>query len=254
MRVSQLIKYTLMFTLAAQLTVVSCGDDDDDDDDRTVTLKGSSAQVSAGLTATSGINPSTVKIKVRRVAVSTDEYCGSLTTIYENLSPTYLDFSGTPDLGSGSLADGTYKCVVIEMSDQVQFTPSASSDNSACVSGTEYTLDVCQLRSGEDSTAKLVDGSTITCKSGEDYVGVFLSTASTNAPIDAGTTDTVEGNAFAAPTASKLTDGFKLQGDFVVAGDKNGTFYADFTGRVQEGSDSSGNVACDMDAPNWGFN
>ena len=75
--------------------------------------------------AFAGISPSSLKLKIYKFAVSTSPYCTNLITVVDNgISAVETDFVNLPDLGSGVLADGTYPCVVIEMSDNVKFTRS----------------------------------------------------------------------------------------------------------------------------------
>ncbi|NCN95692.1 MAG: hypothetical protein GW917_03125, partial [Bdellovibrionales bacterium] len=122
-----------------------------------------------------GLSPSALKLKVYKFAVSTNPLCTNLVTVVDNGStPLEVDFSGSVNLGSGSLADGTYPCVVIEMSDKIKYTSASTSTAGNCVSGTEYTLDVCS-----SGTSTLVDGTTVTCSAADNKVALHISTAST---------------------------------------------------------------------------
>src|SRR5262249_51457543 len=76
-------------------------------------------------------------------AVSANGDCSSpITLIDHSAAPVTVDFMSNPDLGTASLAAGTYRCAIIEMSDVIQFTPAAN-DGAYCAAGTTYTMDVC---------------------------------------------------------------------------------------------------------------
>lgn len=255
------MKLKIWQTMAIMMTsigLVSCGSSGGS----TVTIKGTTSNLSTSSSvlhspdaraATSGINPSSVRLKIYQVAVSTNTDCSSPTTIFSvsASAATYADFAGTPTLGTGAVADGTYPCVIIEMSDQVKFTPETATDN-YCEADTEYTIDVCQDRGeSSDDTSVLLDGSTTTCAAGanDERVAIYLSTISTTLPRDPESDPAEEGNPFKAPTSSTTEDGFLLDGAFVVSGASTGTFVADFTNRVGEDEDNQ----CGMESPNWGF-
>lgn len=230
----------------AFVMAIGCAEDDDAASS-TVTITGGQGNVTTsnfGILANSGINPESVHIKVRKVAVSANEDCSSPTTIFSTDSPEYVDMSGSPSIGSGTLANGTYPCVMIEMSDQIRFVPEETSDSGNCVANTTHTVDVCKDNGGGAPSFELIDGTTGTCSTAddtEDFVALFLSTLST-----ATTGDT--GNPFVPATSSDATNGFKLNGSFTVSGDVSSTFTVDFVGKVEDsGSD------CDVQPPEFGF-
>ncbi len=201
-----------------------------------VSLKGSTSTTGLNLT-----NALDFKLKVYKAAVSTSPLCTNLTTIYENSNPSYTTFDGTA-FGSAQVTDGTYPCVVFEVSDTIKFTPAADS-GSACVAGTEYTLEVC--RSDFPETGTLINGDSFTCSDGEQRMAVYLSTASSE-------TGGGDANPFLPPTteadASDADRGMKLNGAFTVSGTATATFVVDGTGIVDTNGDD-----CDMQPPGWGF-
>lgn len=138
-----------------------------------------------------GLSASSIKLKVYKMAVSSSPLCTNLITVLDNGStPTEVDFLSNPNLGSGTLANGTYPCVVIEFSDLVKFRPSANSTSLNCSTATEYTLDVCRAGGGDSSV--LINGTTTNCTGtsgnattygapGDDRVAMYISTASIGA-------------------------------------------------------------------------
>ncbi len=54
-----------------------------------------------------------------------------------------VDFAGTPDLGSATIANGTYNCVATKMWDNITFSPAAATASNNCVAATDYTQDIC---------------------------------------------------------------------------------------------------------------
>ena len=191
--------------------------------------------------AFAGISPSSLKLKIYKFAVSTSPYCTNLITVVDNgISAVETDFVNLPDLGSGVLADGTYPCVVIEMSDNVKFTPNATSGS--CDSAVESTIDICRTDNGGTST--LVDGSAVTCTGTDspfspiaNKVAMYISTAST------GGSDT-----FHPPTAGSTTHGLTLGSALVVSGTSSGQFKMNASNQV-DGTQAD----CGMNAPSFSF-
>ena len=191
----------------------------------------------------SGINPSNLNIKVYKVAVSLSPLCTNLITVLDKTaSPTYMDFFSSPQIAQGSIASGTYPCIVIEMSDQIQFTPATTSTSQNCQQNVQKTLDVCH--SGESS--RLIDGTPVSCTSGDDHVALYLSTASSTAAPGQ------NNNAFAAPTSTgDSAHGLNLGTPLVVSSSLTAEFVVNGTGKI---SDSGGNQGtCDMGPPLFSF-
>ena len=195
------------------------------------------------------LTPTALNLKIYKFAVSTSALCTDLITVVDNGStPTEIDFTREPNLGSGSLSDGTYPCVVIEMSDQVNFTP-PNSASGACLSSQPETLDVCH----NGSTSRLVNGNTTNCSAGDDRVAMYLSTYSGSPNAS---------DAFNAPITNGDTDrGITLGAALTVSGAITGKFVVNPSGQVCDdrndtGSDCEGpgtNDSCDMGPPTFSF-
>ncbi len=182
-----------------------------------------------------------LRLKVYKMAVSTSPNCSSPVTVFETSSPSYVDFKGAPNLGNGNLADGTYPCVIIEFSDNIKVTPSANGA-SFCSVSSEVTNDVCRCDyngngncsdEGESTiTSTLIDGSTVTCTSGDDRVAMYLSTASSA---------TTQSDAFNPPGCNTVgcdnNTGFNLASPLVVAGTAVGKFVVNTDDKVCDGDD-----------------
>lgn len=121
--------------------------------------------------ARAAVDPSATTIKVYKFAVSTDPFCSSPITVFSSDSPVETDLADNPVVGTGPLEDGTYECVMIEMSDVIGYVPSAT--DGACTQGTEFSKSVC------DGDSRLLDGTPVSCSDAGDRVVLYLSTAST---------------------------------------------------------------------------
>lgn len=204
------------------------------------------------------LSASSIKLKVYKMAVSTSPLCTNLITVLDNgNTPTEVDFLQNPNLGSGTLANGTYPCIVIEFSDLVKFTPSANSDGGNCLTSTEYTLDVC--RAGGD-TSTLINGTTTTCTGtsgnnttygtpGDDRVAMYISTATT------GGTD-----AFNRPTSiGDNAHGLNLGAALTISGTSSGKFVVNPAGQVCDNAAATceggpgGGTKCEMGPPAFSF-
>jgi len=208
------------------------------------------------------LTPSSLKLKVYKFAVSTSPYCTDLITVIDNGdNPQDVEFIGSVNLGSGNLANGTYPCVVIEMSDNIKFTPGPTSTSITgnCVTGVEETLDVCRSQGSPDpdTTSVLIDGSTTTCtleasSPASDRVAMYLSTASSVSSEDA----------FNPPTIADTNRGFRLATPLVVSGSTVAKFIVNPTGKMcDNGHDVDGlcdgngtpTQTCQLEAPIFNF-
>ncbi len=197
-----------------------------------ITLKGS--MNTSGLAA---VDAASFKLKVYKMAVSTSALCTDLQTVYSNSNPDYITFDGS-SIGAANVPNGTYSCIVFEVSDTIKFTPSADVGGS-CLGNTEYSRDVCR----SDAGGTLIDGSSFTCENSEQRMAIYLSTASTSVGAD-------EANPFLPPTSeSDATRGMKLNGAFEVSATGTATFIVD----VNDIVDVDGGGECDMQPPGWGF-
>src|SRR3989338_5928011 len=157
-----------------------------------------------------GLNASSLKLKAYKFEVSKSKYCTDLKTIVNNgSSAEEVDFLNIPSIGKGEISDGTYPCVVIEMSSHIKFSPEVSSDIGNCQAGTEYTLDVC--RSGDSS--KLINGDTVDCDSAAGKVALYLSTTGGDGE-----------DAFRRPSENIPERGMNLASALKVTGDSVGIF------------------------------
>lgn len=226
------------------------------------------------INAQAGVNATSLKINVYQVAVSLNENCSSPQVIFTSTAGTEKDFLANPTLGNGSLANGTYNCVMITMDDVIKFTPSANTGATGkCVAGTEYAVDLCRAGgSALENYTDLLVGTTTTntqCAGTHQSVSplalggvankvtLYLRTTApaNNNPdaqyVTAWQKGTVleDSNAPGQPSVDSA-NGIQLTAPFVVSGTSTGTFFLDATGKVQE---ASSNANCEIDAPVFGF-
>ena len=179
---------------------------------------------------TDGVDPGYVKVKVYEFRVAKNADCSNGIEVYRTASPAYEDLTHNPTLGSGTIPDGTYNCVMMRMSDNLRFTASVQDSLHTCTPGVDSTTDV-----GHDDTAVDPDGTQhpLGPAGTENIVWLYIRT---NAPTGQNT------NAFAP------TGGIPLTSPLVVSGDTAHTMVFDFSGRI---GDDHG--ACSCDAPTLGF-
>lgn len=192
-------------------------------------------------------NPASLKVKVYKVAFSASQLCTDPVTVYSKSESeaTYIDFLGNPTLADGaSLDDGTYPCVIIEFSDLIKYTTTAT--DGSCAANTEYTGDVCRDQGGSSGSYQLIDGTTGTCSATtgvDNHIAMYLSTGSTSSNGGEGTT------AFLPPlTTSDSSRGFNLASAFIKSGAKTGTFVVDGTGKI-----TGAGAQCEMQPPTFSF-
>jgi hypothetical protein len=193
----------------------------------------------SAIAATNGINPESLKLKIYKVAVSTDPLCTDMITIFSSATPVYTDFLGSPTLGSGTVPAGTYNCVAIEFSSVIKPTPAETSTGSgACIQGTEFDLNV-----SNGTAYQLIDGTTGVGGATDTRIAMWLSTASTE------TTGTNGHSAFVPPTSvGSSTEGFLLSSPLVVSGDAAGTFVVNGSGQIGENG-----ASCECGPPAFSF-
>ncbi len=149
-----------------------------------------------------------------------------------------FDMVTTPTLGQGTVPAKTYNCLIIEMTDRVDFVPTTTTGN--CTAGTSYTRYVCQAGSSSTNpTTGAVTACTGTSQTGEDHVFIYISTWATNPN---GT------NAFSPPTYNgDATNGINLATP-IDASKGGGAFIFNTTGKVDGGQNP-----CDLNVPIFSF-
>ncbi len=195
--------------------------------------------------AMAGVDPSSATWTLYKVYLYESADCtGAPQVVLDDTTGVSEDFVNNPTMSSVSNVDsGTYNCVAIKISDEVTFVPSADS-GSECVSGTSYTISVCQ----SSQTSQDADtGASTTCTDGADTVWVYLSTwASTAQSMDTFTPPSTQGESSGINLGSALT----VSED----GTTTGTFIIDTTGTVDTAATGAdGADVCDMAQPTFSF-
>lgn len=227
--------------------------------------------LSLSFSALAVTSPTSLKIKIYQISASLNVDCSSPQVLFTSAAGAEKEMLGSPTLGNGNLANGTYNCIMFTMDDVIKFTPTAA-DGGSCVAGTEYSIDLCrdQVSSGGDafwSHTDLLEGTTVT---DTECAGTAQSVAAggiankvtlylrVGAPAN-GTADadevtswkagTVLANANGAGTPSvDSLNGIELTAPFVVSGTKSGIFYIDATNQV-----TGAGANCELNPPEFGF-
>jgi hypothetical protein len=117
-----------------------------------------------------------------------------------------------PTLGSGAIAQGTYRCVAIRASDVIRYTPAETTDSGNCIGGTEYSKNIAR---GETTTSP--DGVSAVTIDGEDIVWLYLGTAGND-----------------TNTCFEPSQACRLATSLVVTADASGSFVSDARGGVED--------------------
>ena len=228
------------------------------------------------------VGTSKAEMKLYKAYISANGDCSSPTVFYnaeEDMDNRVQDASGNYyivydlDVGAiiaeAAIAEGTYNCVIIKVTDYLTFSPDAveaepcESDNTPedlvciCDPAEDYTIDVCWDTDDSGAGAPVYDpenGTTGNCTAGigtEDVVWIYISTYSTG-------TSGAEVSSFTPPTAS----GDPLNGHSLATGTIN--FTTDMTGTFIFGTDDKvhtatiplsqgGGTRCEMLPCDFGF-
>jgi hypothetical protein len=169
--------------------------------------------VPAGGTCTS---PTSLKQTIYEVDVSTDPSCqGGFVTLFKNSSGLTVDFTQNPTFPSGTVPDGTYKCVAAHISELQTYVPldSMTSGPNSCVPGTSYTWDLFQT--GTLTQPPPNEGASFTSNgSGSQNPWTYMSSASQ-----------LTGNNYTPATASMLGSPWVVNGNLT----KTWVFDFDYT-------------------------
>lgn len=206
--------------------------------------------------ARANVNASSLDLDVYGFAVSATGDCANPVVVFSNDQATYLDLASSPTLGSGHLDDGTYPCVMIEVSPLVTYAPSVS--EGSCTADTTYGSSMCgtglldeadagissALDSGLSRPIQLLDGSSADCASSA-HVVLYLSQWSAG-----GTTTAKAYNPFEPPAQNGDGDhGIMMGGSLVVAG---GSVVGTFVVEVEQSVASDG-ASCSWVPPKFIF-
>lgn len=175
---------------------------------------------------------SAVNMKIYKMWVSPNTSCTNAVLVYDNASPSSQNMVSNPTLGTGSIASGTYPCVVFKMSDVVTGTPAYNSTSGHCTTSTNISIDV--FRSGDSST----------CPDGTGATG----SGTNSSPVDDSPCLYMSTSGNASNSAWTPSSPFPLTSAFVVSGDTAGTFVADFRGKVVDDGST-----CGINPPVFGF-
>lgn len=257
----------IIFTLSCDESIDGSENSDGEGPSISVSVMGggsSSAKTfQAKALTTTTTSASSLKLRVYKIGFSTSGDCSSPKVV--DLSGIYLDFINTPDLGEGDIPAADYQCIIIEMSDQIKFTPTADV-GSNCDSTTEYTQDICTFDSSQSSDLpdyNLLDevGSS-SCSStagNDDRIVMHLSVNAKTSAFIAAQSNAVQAfiypplstdpiNVTLGNTAVDIYGGFHLSSSFNAAEDSVGIFYMDASNKV-----SSNASTCFIDVPTFGF-
>lgn len=228
-------------------------------------------------------NASSLKLKIYQISVSANTDCSNPITILSSASGTETDFMSNPVIGTGSVPDDTYPCLMITMDDVIKYTP--ATNTGACSSSTEYTADLCRDLASSGgagnerwSFTDLLEGTTVTpnveCAGtsqsvtnggiankvtlylrttaaavgspDEEYVSSWKKGVTTAYSVDSGSGPSVD-----------TDNGVRLISPFVVSGSSVGVFYADSTGMVENNDNGTpgdpSDDHCEMNGVLFGF-
>ena len=188
-------------------------------------------------------NASSAVLHVYKAYLSENTDCTNPILLMDNGgSAQAFDMITNPTMGQGTVPAKLYKCIIIEMTDRIDFVPTTSTGN--CVAGTTYTRYVCQAgTTTKNPVTGAISNCTGTSQTGEDRVWVYVSRAAT--------TDGTGGSGYDAclpPTSSAdPNNGVPLSTD-IDASNGGGAFIFNLTNKV----DGVQNP-CDLSPPTMSF-
>lgn len=149
----------------------------------------------------------TLKLKIFKLAIAANADCSTPVTVFESASGVEADLIAKQNFGSGKIPNGTYNCVIIEMSKNITTTAAVS----ACTTPKASSLCV------DSWASKLINGSDITCSGGntnDQRVALYFTTLATEN----------SGNRIFLPplSGSDTTSGAKLDAAIVFPSKKKG--------------------------------
>lgn len=145
------------------------------------------------------LDATSIKLRLYKVAVSTNADCTSPTTVFESATGIQSDMLTSPTFGKGKIPSGTYRCMMIEASKLMNTT-----------AGGTCTTPKNNLICSDTQQSKLIDGSAVTCSGGtasDQRIVLYFTT------LSAGNTGT---RALLPPTSgSDTTSGMVLSNPIV---------------------------------------
>ena len=193
---------------------------------------------------------------ISKVYLYTDAFCteGNQTitilgdTVTSPGEANKVDFAGTPDLGSATIANGTYNCVATKMWDNITFSPTTTT---SCTAADNYTQDICA--SDNASSLTMVynpDNSssyscTLDATGSNEWIWVYFSTSSTD---NSNSSLADLENDWHPPSADNLSNGVPLGAALVVSSTSSGNLKTTLTDRIYDDSSK-----CEMLKPAFSF-
>jgi hypothetical protein len=182
------------------------------------------------------IDATMMKVTIYSFAVSTNADCSDPIVVFSSADGVESDLLANPTYGSGPVDEGTYPCVMIEVSKIIH--TSAKTSEGSCVAEQPFADVICQ----DGQASQQIDGTAVTCSGGADHaqhVTLFINTLSAGMGGD---------RALMPPSGpSDSTSGLKLTAPLVVKGDMPVTLTVDPKQFL-----SGMGPSCSTSAPNFG--
>ena len=181
---------------------------------------------------------------ISKVYLYTDAYCTTgkqvISVLGDSGTPgeaNKIDFANNPDLGSASIANGTYNCVATRMWDNITFSPKTTTTSANCAAADNYTQDICGSENA--STLTMVydpdNSSSYNCSldaaPANEWVWIYFSTASTDSDNETLLDQESDWN---PPTSDNLSNGVPLASALVVSAATSGSLKTTIANRVAD--------------------
>jgi len=181
---------------------------------------------------------------ISKVYLYTDAYCTTGKQVISILGDSgkpgeanKIDFANNPDLGSASIANGTYNCVATRMWDNITYSPKTTTTSANCAAADNYTQDICGSENA--STLTMVydpdNSSSYNCSldaaPANEWVWIYFSTASTDSDNETLLDQESDWN---PPTSDNLSNGVPLASALVVSAATSGSLKTTITNRVAD--------------------
>lgn len=154
-----------------------------------------------------------IKIRVYKLALSTSAECTSPTTVFESATGTVADLVTKPTFGKGKIPEGTYHCMMIEISKIVNVT-----GQNVCTTATD------KLLCPDGTTSQTIGSSTagnVSCSGGtgnDQHITLYFTTQATRTEANSYETRVL----LPPQNSSDGNSGLKLSGPLVYPSTRRG--------------------------------
>lgn len=144
--------------------------------------------------AVAELEAAAVQVTVYKIALSSNSLCTNPITIFDSSTGAQVDLKQVPTLAKGKINNGTYHCLMVEVSKMIRTAASTTQDGNPNIT---CTTSVNRRICADNQASKLINGTAVTCLNAQDAanppqrVTLYFTTLSTNNNSDTSGTNTL---------------------------------------------------------------